>query len=102
MSYFGKLNKAPPYGYPVELDEMDSSLMSPKSSSSGLRGLRPSFYGQHPEVLPEDVEDFQVWDKEKYAGDIEVEICPDRIYYKGDTMSAIALSVVAAALIKYM
>ncbi len=77
-SFYG-LRKSPDYAYLDEVDEADLALMAPKSSPSGLRGLRPDFYG----------------------GQIEVEVCPDRIYYKGDTLSAIALSVVAAALIKY-
>jgi len=78
-NFYG-VQKAPPFDMPEEIPEHHQSLYSPRSDRSGLRGLKPSFYG----------------------ADIEVEISPKRVYYKGDTMSAIALAIVSAALINSM
>jgi hypothetical protein len=78
-NFYG-MTKAPPFGMPHEIPPHEQSLYSPKSDRSGLRGLKPSFYG----------------------ADIELEVSAKRVYYKGDTMSAIALAIVSAALIHSM
>ena len=116
---YGALKKTPPYAMVSSADKRYAHLRSPASDRTGLRGMKDSFYGMRkapPFGMPHalsaqervlysarsDRSGLRGMKASYYGGDIEVEVSPQRIYYKGDTMSALALSVVTAALIKYM